>query len=105
MQQRLINEAVNEFARAAIVRGQLIEAGWQGLKVGWLHPDAPEEQIAELRAAFFAGAQHLFASIMGILDAGEEPTANDMRNLDLIRSELDAFAAEFTADIATKGNG
>jgi hypothetical protein len=49
----------------------------------------------ELRMAFFGGAQHLFGSIMGILDPGEEPTEQDMRRMDLISHELETFIVEF----------
>ena len=45
--------------------------------------------------AFFGGAQHLFGSIMSILDPGHEPTERDMRRMDLIAHELEAFIHEF----------
>jgi hypothetical protein len=51
-----------------------------------------------------AGAQHLFASIMGILDPGREPTARDMARMSMIANELDAFTQEMKARLA-KGAG
>ncbi len=45
--------------------------------------------------AFFGGAQHLFASIMGILEPGAEPTDNDMHRLTLINNELEEFITQF----------
>ena len=39
-------------------------------------------------------ADHLFASIMTILDPGEEPTATDLRRLTLIDHELTRFRIE-----------
>jgi hypothetical protein len=93
--RRIVREAANQFAKAASDKGLLIEAGWQALKAVWLHPDSPPEQVDQARQAFFAGAQHLFGSIMGILDPGEEPTEADYKRMDLISAELDAFIKDF----------
>ena len=51
--------------------------------------DAPAVQLREMQLAFMAGAEHLFSSIMGILDPGEEPTDADLSRMDLIHKELD----------------
>lgn len=77
--------------------GKLIEAGWMGLRFMSIPPDAPKVQIDEMRMAFFAGAQHLFGSIMGILDPGSEPTDGDMRRMEQIDAELKSFIVEFEA--------
>lgn len=59
--------------------------------------DAPEVQIDEMRLAFFAGAQHLFASIMSVLSPDAEPTESDLANMTAISEELDEFLIEFKA--------
>jgi hypothetical protein len=74
--------------------GKLIEAGWVGLRVAAGLVDAPADQLREMRMAFFAGAQHLFGSIMTMLEPGEEGTEADLRRMDLIARELDDFYAE-----------
>lgn len=74
--------------------GKLIEAGWMGLRASVIPPDAPAIQLQEMRMAFLAGAQHLFSSIMSILDPGTNPTKADLRRMDLIDRELNAFAEE-----------
>jgi hypothetical protein len=79
--------------------GRLIEAGWAMLRALWLPPDAPEEQVKDLRWAFMAGAQHLFGSIMNVLDPGAEPTRDDFRRMDCIDSELGAFAQEMLGEL------
>jgi hypothetical protein len=79
-----------QFTKRLSDDGQLIEAGWQGMKAMVLR-DAPEVQVREMRKAFFSGAQHLFASIAGFLEEGDEPTANDMRRMEMIHVELEAF--------------
>jgi len=55
-----------------------------------------------MRMAFFAGAQHLFASLMTVLEAGDDPTNNDMRRVDLIAKELDDFISQLEATIKAK---
>ena len=77
-------------------KGLLIEAGFVALRHMAIVKDATDEQVDEMRSAFFAGAQHLFASIMSILDPGdEEPTENDLRRMSLISDELDRFLADY----------
>lgn len=97
---------VTGVARQLADDGKLIEAGWVGLKLAAIPKDAPQVQVDEMRLAFMAGAQHLFASIMGILDPGAEPTDADLRKMDLIAAELDKVRAELAARYyPTKGNG
>lgn len=86
-------------------KGKLIEAGWLGLRIACELEDAPAIQLEEMRNAFFAGAQHLFSSIMTILDPGQEPTDKDMERMDLIDRELRQFINDFTIRrIPTGGN-
>jgi hypothetical protein len=72
--------------------GKLIEGGWMGYRLMIVPEGASETQIDECRTAFFAGAQHLFGSIMNMMDPGEEPSEADERKLELIHKELLAFA-------------
>lgn len=96
--------ALQQLAIEAIERGLLIEAGWLALRIAALPVDAPAEQLADQRNMFFAGARHLFASIITILDPGTEPTEADLIRMDLIDAELKAFIIEFTAKhLPTKG--
>jgi len=86
--------------------GKLIEAGWVGLRVACNLIDAPADQLQEMRNAFFAGAQHLFASIMISLDPGEEPTEQDLNRMNLIDAELKRFIQEFgLRHLPTQGRG
>lgn len=75
-------------------RGQLIEAGFVSLRMAAISPNAPETQLREMRMAFFAGAQHLFASVLSILDPGAEPTDKDLSRMAAIDNELRKFASE-----------
>lgn len=85
-------------------QGKLIEAGWVSMRLAAVPLDAPAIQLEEMRNAFFAGAQHLFSSIMTILEPGEEPTEADLRRLYLINDELQWFIKDFSARrLETKG--
>lgn len=86
---------LDRLTRELTDNGKLIEAGWVGLRIAVDLIDAPSDQLREMRMAFFAGAQHLFGSIMGILDPGEEPTEADLRRMDLIDAELELFIRDF----------
>jgi hypothetical protein len=95
---------LERLSRELVDQGKLIEAGWVGLRLAAMHPDSPPDQLREMRMAFFAGAQHLFGSIMSILDPGEEPTDDDLKRMDLIDKELKGFIAKFARDhVPTQG--
>lgn len=87
---------LERLSRELVDKGKLIEAGWVGLRLAWVPLDAPANQIDDLRSAFFAGAQHLFSSIMTIMEADREPTAADLNRMDLIETELRKFINDFT---------
>ena len=84
--------------------GKLLEAGWIGLRIAADLINAPAMQLQEMRKAYMAGAQHLYASIMTSLDEDAEPTESDLRRMSLIDAELSAFADEMLANLPTKGN-
>ena len=84
--------------------GKLIEAGWVGMRLACDLVDAPADQLREMRMAFFAGAQHLFGSIMTVLEPGDEPTDKDLARMGLIDKELKTFISDFAAKyIPTRG--
>ena len=85
--------------------GKLIEAGWVGLRLHAVALNAPASQLSDMRYAFMAGAQHLFASIMTILDPGEDPTTADLLRMELISDELESFRNELELRVVkTKGS-
>lgn len=96
---------LERLSRELADQGKLIEAGWVGLRVACDLEDAPKVQLQEMRNAFFAGAQHLFYSIMTILEPDAEPTEKDLERMDLIDKELRAFINDFTIrNIPTGGS-
>ena len=86
-------------------QGKLIEAGWVALRLNAIPLNAPGQQLHEMRLAYMAGAQHLFTSIMSMMDPGSEETDADMRRMDLINNELEAFRDELKLWVGkTKGS-
>ena len=78
--------------------GKLIEAGWVGLRLAAGLANAPPDQLREMRLAFLGGAQHVFSSIMNVLDPGAEPSDADLKRMDLIAAELETARGELVAD-------
>lgn len=88
--------------------GLLIKVGFVGYMAAAFPGEQPSAmQSRELEQAFMAGSLHLWSSIMVMLDPGSEPTDKDMRRMDLIQKELDAYGAilEGRAAMAAKTNG
>ena len=81
--------------------GKLVEVGWISLMRAAIPINAPPIQIREMRLAFMAGAQHLWASINSLLleSAGDDATPADVRRMELIDRELRAFADEMKNDV------
>lgn len=86
---------LERLSRELTDQGKLIEAGWVGLRLAAMDPTAPADQLREMRMAFFGGAQHLFSSIMSILEPGAEPTDKDLERMGLIQAELQEFIKDF----------
>lgn len=84
--------------------GKLIEAGWVSLRKVWFPEDAPPEQIKDLRWAYMAGAQHVFSSLLVIMDEDRDPTPADLRKMELIHNELEAFRIEMEMSLPAEGN-
>ncbi len=75
-------------------RGQIIEGGWRAYEKLTLEGTS-DLQRSECRKAFFFGAQHLFASLLGMLDPGTDATDLDLERMDKLDKELRAFLKEF----------
>ena len=96
-------KAYDALVQVSIQRGKIIEVGFAVLRLSVIAPDAPQAQVDDMRMAFMAGAQHLWGSIMTVLEPGNEPSDADMRRMGLISDELDAYAKELSLRIATTG--
>lgn len=88
-------ELLKRLYQELIDQGKIVEAGWVSYRLVVLSPAADKVQLEETRLAFFAGAQHLFGSIMTALDDDKEPTDNDLSRMNQIHEELQTFLAIF----------
>jgi hypothetical protein len=100
-----VDDATAIVTKLLMKKGLIIEAGWAGFRSMVYPEQVPPDQLEEASAAFFAGAAHLFSSIMYSLDPGEEPTDADIQRTEQINAELCRFISDFTArNIRTEGN-
>jgi len=81
-------KAAQKITEELAAQGQVMEGGWRAFL---LVTGAPPFQHKMLREAYYAGAQHLFGSILAILDPGAEPTEKDMQRVTLIHQELERW--------------
>lgn len=95
LHDRIINDAADD--------NQIIAAGWYALRKMAIPETASAIQLSEMRKAFYAGAQHLYASIMNMLDPGAEPTERDVERMAGIHDELNRFVEKLKLEgISTK---
>lgn len=80
--------------------GQRLDDAWQAYRGLCLGPAIAE---LDVELAFKAGAAILFHTMLRMMDPGtEEPTDRDLRNMDRLNAELDAFMATFDAEVAKR---
>jgi hypothetical protein len=91
----MIRDLVEKLTKEASDQGRLIEVGWLSLQLAAIPENASQVQIDSMREAFFAGAQHLFSSIMTVLDPESEPTQADLNRMAMIQSELEEFIKQY----------
>lgn len=96
---------LERLTKELVDKGQILEAGWVGLRLAAIPLNAPPLQLEEMHKAYMAGAQHLWASIMTVLDPGSEPTDADMERMAAIDAELRAFGDKLMADLPAAGRG
>lgn len=96
-------QLVDDVTKKLVDDGKLVEGGWQAFRVLYLPQDVSRGQLNDMRIAFFAGAHHLFASVLTFLESGDDATEADLRRLDALQQELDAFVEEFKLRVTRKG--
>jgi len=89
------DDLIKALEKKLIKEGLLIEAGWQSFKLMSISPLASQQQLDSMRVTFFAGSQHLFSTIMHMLDPGDDPTQADLIRMDQIDAELKRFIEEY----------
>lgn len=99
------DDNIKQLTKLLTDQGLIIKAGWVSYKHLVIPATASATQIEETRRGFYAGAQHLFGSIMQVLEEGAEPTENDLKRLDHIHAELDEFAQSFRVGVGSREGG
>lgn len=91
-------EMADALLRELSDRGQIVEGGWRAYEILTLK-DASEIQRSECRKAYFFGAEHVFMSMMGMLDSGPgtEPTELELERMDKLHAEITRFVDEIKA--------
>lgn len=103
MDQKEFRAVHDALAKAAVDQGKLHEAGFLAMRAAIIPPTASEGQISDMRIAYMGGAQHLWSSILSVLEPDSEPTEKDMKRMSLIDAELRAFKAEMELRAARAG--
>jgi hypothetical protein len=89
--QTIVQAAATAITKELAAKGMIIEGGWRAYVILGGLENASQVQRDETRKAYYAGAQHLFASILSVLDPGEDTTDADMKRMSLINEELDRW--------------
>lgn len=98
-----IKKIARELTERSVDTGSIIEVGWQGFVIVCKLQDAHPIQLREMRKAFFAGAAHLWASTLAVLDhCDPEPTERDMERMSKISRELSEYQKEFEAQVGRR---
>lgn len=95
----MTNYQSSEFAKLVdqaedmlVKKGLIVAGGFAGYRLMAMDKDAPPLQVEECMMAFYAGAQHLFTTLMRIMDRNtDEPTDVDMEKMSQIHNELENF--------------
>jgi hypothetical protein len=82
-----VKELADRLSKALADEGRVVAAGWQIYRLACLKIP-PHEARDDLREAFEAGAEHLFGTMMSMLDPGTEETPADMARMDRLNDEL-----------------
>ena len=90
-EMRAVHDAL---AKKLADQGKLLEAGFVAMRAAIIPAGASEGQVSDMRIAYMGGAQHLFATMMAMLDPEADPTAGDILRMSLIDAELRAFEGE-----------
>lgn len=101
---QIVAELSAKLTRSAADSGNVVFLGFVSM-VAVMFPRAAEDDalLDTLRVAYYNGAQHLFASIMSVMDSDREPTPGDMERMSKINDELYVFVKEMELRTARAG--
>jgi len=91
-QREMIREIAKKLSCELADQGRLTEGGWKAFETMFLPTAVNEDQRHDMRIAFFAGAQHIFHTMVSIAEEGTEATPNDLSRFQKLDDELTEFA-------------
>lgn len=92
-------ETVKTFVQELTRQGKIIEAGWLSFRYMVIPDNASDVQITETRRGFYAGATHLFQSLMAGLSDGSEVQPEDEERIAAIAGEIEGYLEELQAEL------
>ena len=96
---------VEEATRILVDEGRVLEAGWLALRIAVLPVPTSLEQEQCMRESFYAGAHHLFAVLMTVLERGVDSQDKDVERIASIRREIKMHMAELMLKIEIHDEG
>jgi hypothetical protein len=104
-QRAMMRDLTRKFMKVA--RGKLVEGGWAGFRDTSIKPDAPEAQLTDMKASFFAGATYAYLTLVAVIDEAT-PQDEAVRTIAALDAELvehsRALGALMAAGLKTDGN-
>lgn len=97
LRERHIREVADTVSKDLALQGRIVEGGWRAMEILLGLTDAPKVQREEMRKAYFFGAQHLFATLVNVMDKDAEPTEQDIQIMQKVSDELENFVKQYEA--------
>lgn len=92
---KLTAEQLEKLTKSLADQGLLVTAGWTACANMLTNESTPAKTEEKLRQAYFMGAQHVFASMINMVEEGDEITDKDMRRMEFLQIELQAWEAAY----------
>ncbi len=98
-------QAIHKTTEELTDEGKLIMAGYAAYCLTVMPKDAGPVQIRECALAYFAGAQHLWASMVEFLEPGADVTDKDEERMEKIFVEMEEITSQLASAVyPTRGN-
>jgi hypothetical protein len=104
-QRAMMRDLTRKFM--AVSGGKVVEGGWNGFRDTSIKPDAPDVQLRDMKASFFAGATYAYLTLVAVIDEAM-PLDESTAVVAAIDAELvehsRALGALMAAGLKTDGN-
>jgi len=95
-----IRALAEEITKKLADDGSLIEAGFRAMCILYLPREVSSEQLDDMRCVYYLGADHIFTSVLSVLEPDAEPTDKDLERMTKVYRELEAFRKTFNGGIS-----